>query len=109
MVKGIVRKVDELGRLVIPKEMRKEAGIGLNEPTDIYFDNGIICIEAYRVGCKSCGSTDKELSEVNGIKLCEDCIWEFRDKMAKSAEKTQEYLKALEKRLARKRRIGGAE
>lgn len=98
MVKGIVRKVDELGRLVIPAEMRREAGIGLNEPTDIYFDNGIICIRPHKVGCKSCGATNKELSEVNEVKLCEDCIWKFRKEMAKNDEEAQKYINRLTRR-----------
>ena len=107
MAKGMVRKVDEQGRLVIPKEMRRVLGIGPNEPVDIYFRDGIICIEPCRVQCVCCGAIDKELLEVNEVKMCEDCVWKYRDVMAKSDEKTQEYVKALEKSISRRERIGG--
>ena len=40
---GIVRKVDELGRIVIPKEIRDKFGIKTNDRMDIYVENNVKC------------------------------------------------------------------
>ena len=98
--KGIVRLVDDLGRVVIPKEMRRTAGIGAGEPVDIYFKDGVICIEPYiSKRCVCCGATDKELLEVNEVKMCESCVWKYRKEMAKNDEETQKYIGAFEERI----------
>ena len=44
---GIVRKVDQLGRIVIPKELRKSLGIDLGEPLEIYTDDNKIILKKY--------------------------------------------------------------
>jgi len=44
---GIVRKVDQLGRIVIPKELRKSLGIDLGEPLEIYTDDNRIILKKY--------------------------------------------------------------
>ncbi|MEK9198826.1 AbrB/MazE/SpoVT family DNA-binding domain-containing protein [Ureibacillus sp. FSL E2-3493] len=44
---GIVRKVDELGRLVIPKELRKTLGIGEKDPIEIFIDGHQIILQKY--------------------------------------------------------------
>lgn len=106
--KGIVRLIDDLGRVVIPKEMRWTAGVGEGEPVDIFFKDGVICVEPYiSEKCVCCGATDRELLEVNEVQMCENCIWKFRDEMAKNDEKTQEYIKALGISIARRERTGG--
>lgn len=45
--KGIVRKLDELGRITIPSEIRKNLGMGERAEIDMYMDNGRICMEKY--------------------------------------------------------------
>ncbi len=98
MVKGIVRNFDNLGRIVIPKEMRRVLGIGANEPVDIYFKDGVICIEPCRLQCVCCCAVDKELLEVNEVKMCEDCVWKYREEMAKNDEEAQKYINRLTRR-----------
>lgn len=44
MARGIVRHMDDLGRVVIPKEMRKSLSIKEGDKVDIYFNDGAICI-----------------------------------------------------------------
>ena len=44
---GIVRKVDELGRVVIPKELRDTLGIGIKTPLEIFVDNENIILKRY--------------------------------------------------------------
>jgi AbrB family transcriptional regulator, transcriptional pleiotropic regulator of transition state genes len=45
---GIVRKVDDLGRIVIPKEIRRTQGINEYDPMEIFVDNDGIFIRPYR-------------------------------------------------------------
>lgn len=44
---GIVRRVDELGRIVIPKEIRRTVKIQEGTPLEIYIDNNMICLKKY--------------------------------------------------------------
>lgn len=60
---GIVRKVDELGRVVIPKELRDTLGIGIKSPLEIYVDNENIILKRYSP-YNSCQITG-EVSERN--------------------------------------------
>ena len=80
MIKGIVRNIDGLGRVTLPKEMRKTAGIGIGDPVDIYFnDKGAICIEPCLLQCVCCGNTKVSLKEFNGVHMCRKCINEFKE------------------------------
>lgn len=76
---GIVRKVDPLGRVVIPKELRKSMEIVEDETVlEIFTDQGNIILKKYTPGC-SCCSNVKHLVEVLGIKLCPSCLDEFNE------------------------------
>lgn len=68
---GIVRKVDELGRVVIPIELRRTLGIEEKDPLEIYVDdNGSIILKKYSRGCAKCGQVKINLH----YGLCRDCI-----------------------------------
>ena len=75
---GMVRTVDELGRLVIPKELRRL--LGLKEGKDSFEifidDNKNVILRKYIPGCIVCGYIEN-LKDVNGIKLCKNCIEKF--------------------------------
>ena len=77
---GMVRTVDELGRLVIPKELRRL--LGLKEGKDSFEifidDNKNVILRKYIPGCIVCGDIEN-LKDVNGIKLCKNCIEKFND------------------------------
>ena len=75
--KGIVRNIDELGRIVIPKEMRKMIGVSNSDPVEITCDGEAIAIKKYSEVCILC-SESGELYEVNGKKLCRDCIQKIK-------------------------------
>ena len=53
---GIVRKVDELGRVVLPIELRRTLGIEEKDPLEIYMDGPSIVLRKYQVSCVFCDS-----------------------------------------------------
>ena len=74
---GIVRKVDSLGRIVIPKELRTTMNIVEDETVlEISSDGEEIVLSKYTPGCHCCGRVDG-LKEVMGLKICPDCLKEF--------------------------------
>lgn len=56
---GIVRRVDELGRIVIPIELRNKLKIEEKDPIEIYVDGSSIILKKYQENCVFCGSTKK--------------------------------------------------
>ncbi len=69
---GIVRKVDPLGRIVIPKEIRKVMSINEGDPLEIVKDNNGILLMKYHRGCIFCGG-DKSSIEFKGMLVCTEC------------------------------------
>lgn len=74
---GIVRKVDELGRIVIPKETRDLLFISEGDSLEIFVDEKSIYLKKYAPGCKLCGDM-RNLEMFKGIYLCEDCREELK-------------------------------
>ena len=70
---GIVRKVDELGRIVLPIELRRTLGIEVRDPIEIYVDEEKILLKKYAPACIICGESD-DLLEYKGKKICRNCI-----------------------------------
>lgn len=73
---GVVRKFDNLGRLVIPVEMRKTLNINVGDPMDIHICDGSIVVSPTKVSCTCCDS-EANLFEVAGTSLCDKCIAKF--------------------------------
>ena len=69
---GIVRNVDELGRIVIPKEIRKKFNIEIKDPIEIYVDGSSIVLKKYLPNCIFCGSS-KELVSYKDKLVCSNC------------------------------------
>ena len=74
---GIVRNVDELGRIVIPKEMRTKMGIGIADPVEIFVEGERIILTKYHPACLLCGGTDG-VCEIKGKKICATCISDIK-------------------------------
>ena len=70
---GIIRRVDELGRVVIPIELRNKFGITEKDPMEIYVDSTSIILKKYEPNCIFCDS-QKKLVEFEGKQVCEKCI-----------------------------------
>ena len=73
---GIVRNLDQLGRLVIPKETRKVFDLNEGDPVEIFTDEDKIIIRKYNPGCHCCGNLE-DLTDVLGLKICSKCLKEF--------------------------------
>lgn len=69
---GIVRKVDELGRVVIPIELRNKLGIKEKDPIEIYVDGSSVILKKYQPNCVFCGGT-KNLVEYKEKLVCGKC------------------------------------
>lgn len=74
---GIIRNIDELGRIVIPKEMRTKMNIASSDPVEIYVDGDKIILTKYVDSCLFCGS-DENLCSFKGKKICKTCVDEIK-------------------------------
>ncbi len=71
---GIVRKVDELGRIVLPIEIRKNMDIdNKGDAVEIFIDDDRIILKKYQPACIFCGDAD-EVIHFNGKLLCRTCV-----------------------------------
>lgn len=70
---GIVRKVDELGRIVLPIELRETMQIKNKEEMAFYLKDDVIVLKKKETVCCLCGSKTK-LREFNGEKVCRACL-----------------------------------
>lgn len=75
---GIVRNIDELGRIVIPKEMRKKMDIESSDPIEIYVEGDKIILQKYKNACTFCGSSDSLVS-FKGKNVCAECMKEIKE------------------------------
>lgn len=73
---GIVRKVDELGRVVIPIELRRTLNISVKDALEIYVDADKIILKKYEPACIFCGNADNIIN-YKGKNICRDCIEEI--------------------------------
>ncbi|ABZ83801.1 transcriptional regulator, abrb family [Heliomicrobium modesticaldum Ice1] len=69
---GIVRKVDELGRVVIPIELRRTLGIDEKDALEIYVDHEKIILKKYEPACVFCGSA-VQVQNFRGKIVCREC------------------------------------
>ena len=74
---GIVRKVDELGRVVIPIELRRTLDIAENDALEIYVDGDKIILRKYEPACIFCGNADN-IRKFHEKNICADCLQELR-------------------------------
>ena len=70
---GMVRKIDELGRIVLPIEIRKNMGIANRDAIEIFVDDDKIILKKYEPACIFCSNAD-EVTFFRGKLVCKDCI-----------------------------------
>lgn len=69
---GIIRKVDELGRVVVPIEIRNKLNINVKDEVEIYVDGSSIILKKFEPNCIFCGGK-KNLIEYKDKLICEKC------------------------------------
>lgn len=76
---GIVRKIDDLGRMVIPIELRKTMNINKKDPMEIFVEDDKIILKKYEPACIFCGSADNTF-EYKGRTICQECMDKMKEK-----------------------------
>lgn len=70
---GIVRKVDDLGRIVLPIELRRTLGIDVKDPIEIFVDGEHIILKKYEPACTFCNNATN-VKHFRGKMVCGECI-----------------------------------
>jgi transcriptional pleiotropic regulator of transition state genes len=73
---GVVRKVDQLGRIVLPKSLRKRYQMNEGDPVEILVSGDHIILERYRPRCVFCSSME-QVSEFKERHICAECLGEM--------------------------------
>lgn len=71
---GIVRRIDDLGRIVIPKEIRRTLGIENGDALEVFVNGSQIVFQKYEPGCNVCGIADEIEQVINGTRICKSCV-----------------------------------
>ena len=74
---GIVRKVDELGRVVLPIELRRSLNIEEKDSLEIYVDGNTVILKKYEPDCIFCGNA-RDVINYKGKNICPDCLAELK-------------------------------
>ena len=75
---GIVRKVDELGRIVLPIELRRTLDIDVKDALEIYVDGNQIILKKYEPACVFCGNA-KDVIHYKNKNVCKACMKEIAE------------------------------
>ena len=75
---GIVRKVDELGRVVLPISIRQTMDINEKDSLEIFTDENRIILQKYQPSCVFCANADN-IVFFNGKRICEDCLKKIKE------------------------------
>ncbi len=75
---GIVRKVDELGRVVLPIELRRTLDIAEKDALEIYVDEESIILKKYEPACIFCDNA-KGITQFKGKNICPTCFEDLKN------------------------------
>ena len=75
---GIIRKMDKLGRIVLPAETRRILNIDTGDDLEMFMDGEGVYITKYEPGCAFCDNVS-DLKELNGVRYCADCLKEMNE------------------------------
>ena len=76
---GVVRKVDELGRIVLPIEIRKTLDIQQKDAIEIFIDEDKIILQKYQPACIFCNRVEN-IVYFNDKRVCSDCIEKMKSR-----------------------------
>ena len=75
---GSVRKIDDLGRFVLPSEIRAALNIKLKDSIEIYTENDRIILKKYQPACIFCDSVNG-IVIFEGKRICEECLAKLKN------------------------------
>jgi transcriptional pleiotropic regulator of transition state genes len=75
---GIVRKVDELGRIVIPVELRRILHVDIGDALEVFTDQERVYLKKYSPACMFCDHS-QQLTYLKGKMICQPCMNELID------------------------------
>lgn len=76
---GIVRRIDDLGRITVPKETRALLGINDFDSVEFFTEDNMIILRKYQPCCIFCGNA-RDVSTFKGQNICPACIKELTEK-----------------------------
>lgn len=74
---GIVRRVDKLGRIVLPMELRRNLDLSIKDEMEIYTEQDKIILKKYQRSCVFC-SKSENLVEYKERSVCTECLAELK-------------------------------
>jgi len=74
---GIVRKLDPVGRIVLPTDLRRKLDIKEGDPLELFVDNGHIYLKKYEPACIFCGEV-KGIMSYESKNICKGCMDELK-------------------------------
>lgn len=74
---GIVRRIDEMGRIVLPAELRRTMDLGERETMEIFTEGSSIILKKYNPACIFCDS-GRDVSLFKGKNICARCLRQLR-------------------------------
>lgn len=76
---GIARKLDSLGRIVVPKELRDTLGIANGDAVEIFVNaaKGEVILHKYEPACHFCNENTQDLTTFRARRICESCLEEL--------------------------------
>lgn len=86
---GIVRRVDDMGRIVLPKELRRVYNINPNDPVEIFTSGEEIVLRKYKPadGCSLCGTIADKYAELGDHRICPLCAELIMERLHGSGER----------------------
>ncbi len=75
---GIVRKVDELGRIVLPIELRRTLDIAEKDSLEIYMDGSSVVLKKYQPACIFCDDS-RDVLNIKNKNICPKCIKQLKE------------------------------
>ena len=76
---GIVRRIDRLGQIVLPMELRKTLNWGIKDSLEVFVEGETVMLRKYEPYCVFCGES-RELFQYQGKNVCPNCIKELQAK-----------------------------
>ena len=77
---GMVRKIDELGRIVLPIEIRNTLGIESRDSLEIFVEGDKIVLAKYQPSCLFCGNTENVVY-FHGKMICRECLDQIKKQL----------------------------